>query len=492
MCGIVVTIGEHSKEKTLRALDRLKHRGDDDISVVSINSNFSIGFRRFAINDASINGRQPFLYKNSIGVFNGEIYNYAKLKREYSLDTISISDTEVILPLYEKFKDDFYPLIDGMFAGVIINKSNNEIIVIKDLVGEKPLFLVKSGDDIFFISELKALSQKIDSVYYIKSGISKFNTKGELLSVNYQQYKYQGSNDSALDVHLYNILNNSVHKRIPDERFGIFLSGGLDSSIIAYLALKRTKNIMFYSLIDNNSSDYEKTKELVRYLKIDSQNIKYINIPNSNKIKEIIDKVVYHTESYNPSIISNGIGSYLLSKEAKNDGIKVILSGEGADEVFCGYKSFFKNGNYKPEWQGLRTEFIENLHFTELRRVDLCTMANTIEARSPFLDKEVIKYANELNANSFFKGSNGKQILRENFKEKLPLSIIEREKTSFDVGSGLRRVVVKFLRRNNKTEKEELKIIWNKYFNNYISLSKDEYFHSYPSFNKVIETRKSK
>jgi asparagine synthase (glutamine-hydrolysing) len=120
-------------------------------------------------------------------------------------------------------------------------------------------------------------------------------------------------------------------------------------------------------------------------------------------------------------------------------------------------------------------------------------MAHTIEARSPFLDKDVIKYANNLSETHFFQNNSGKQILRETFKDKLPSQIISREKVSFDVGSGIRNVVVTYL-KNKKgfvSEKEELKQIWDKYFkNNYEGLYNKEYFHSYPSFNKVIEKRK--
>ena len=492
MCGIVLTVGNNSESKTKKALDRLKHRGDDDISITNIKSNISLGFRRFAINDLSIKGRQPFIYNNLVGAFNGEIYNYLELKDKFKINTISKTDTEIILPLFNQFQNDFYNLLDGMFAGIIFNKVNNEIIIIKDIIGKKPLFRVKTEENIYFVSELKAITEKVISISNIKSGISKFNIKGELLTSKYENLKIQVSKTSLSEATLFDLLKKAVYKRIPSEKFGIFLSGGLDSSIIAYLALQKTNNIIFYSLIDENSSDYENIIALVKHLNIDAKSIKYINIPNITKIEEIIDKVVYHTESYNPSIISNGIGTYILAKEAKKDGLKVILSGEGADEIFCGYKSFFKNGELKPNWTKRRNEFIENLYFTEVRRVDLCSMAHTIEARSPFLDKNVISYANNLNKNHFFQNKSGKQILRDIFNKKLPSQIISREKVSFDVGSGIRNIVVTYL-KNMKgfvSEKEELKLIWDKYFkNNYGELYKKEYFHSYPSFNKVIAKR---
>ncbi len=492
MCGIVLTIGVDSEKKTKNALNQLKHRGVDDFSVINIKSDISLGFRRFAINDLSIKGRQPFIHNNFVGAFNGEVYNYLELKDKYEINTISKTDTEIILPLYQKFQDNFYDLIDGMFAGIIFDKQKNKIIVIKDIIGKKPLFLVRTKENIFFVSELKTIKERVISFFNIKSGVSKFNIKGELLSNKYQNIKIEVPTLCSNSNNLFELLKEAVNKRIPSEKFGIFLSGGLDSSIITYLALHKTKNIIFYSLIDKNSSDYQNVIELVKYLGINTKNIRYINIPDNDEIEELINKVVYHTESYNPSIISNGIGTYILAKEAKKDGLKVILSGEGADEIFCGYKSFFSKGQLRKNWKELRIEFIENLYFTEVRRVDLCTMAHTIEARSPFLDMEIIKYANRLDNTSFFKNNVGKQILRNIFKQRLPNKITSREKVSFDVGSGIRKIVVRYLKSREEfiSEKDELKQVWNQYYNNYYNeICNEEYFHSYPSFNNVIANR---
>jgi asparagine synthase (glutamine-hydrolysing) len=489
MCGIVLTIGANAESKTYKALDTLKHRGNDDISVFPINDNISLGFRRFAINDLSEKGKQPFIYRNFIGAFNGEVYNHKELKKKYNIQTISKSDTEILLPLYEKFGDNFYDLIDGMFVGIIFNILTNEIIVIKDIIAKKPLFLVNTEENIFFVSELKAIKENVIHFTNIQSGISKFKLNGDFIENKFLSKKLLLSDFQDKTV-LYNLLQNAVIKRIPDEKIGIFLSGGLDSSIISYLALQKTKNILFYSLIDRNSDDYSHILEIVRFLNIDKNQIKFIEIPKREEIEYFIEKVVYYSESYNPSIISNGIGTYILSKEAKKDGLKIILSGEGSDEVFCGYKSFFKNETFKENWKELRNEFIENIYFTEVRRLDLCSMAHTIEARSPFLDKNIVAFANGLDENSFFQDNTGKKILRELFVDKLPADILNRKKVSFDVGSGIRGLVVDFLTKHNSSEKENLKNIWNNFFGVYYDkLCDNEYFHSYPSFNDVIAKR---
>jgi arylamine N-acetyltransferase len=139
------------------------------------------------------------------------------------------------------------------------------------------------------------------------------------------------------------------------------------------------------------------------------------------------------------------------------------------------------------EWYEKRDELIENMHFTELRRLDLASMAHTIEIRCPFLDRKVYSVSNDCKAKDLISDFQGKQILRKAFQDDLPNEIIDRNKMSFDVGSGIRKMVVEYLIRNGKTEKEELKDIWIKHFQN--SLSDNSYFHSYPTFDNAIEKR---
>ena len=234
----------------------------------------------------------------------------------------------------------------------------------------------------------------------------------------------------------------------------------------------------------NESNDYSYAVNLIKYLGL--KNVKFIDLPSKNEIKTLISKIVYASESYNPSIISNGLCTYLLSKAAKEDGIKVVISGEGADELFCGYHYLKK----EEDWKKIRSKLIEDMQFTELRRLDLLSMDNSIEMRCPFLDKEVYSYSENLNYSDFFVNKDNtlfnKYILRKTFEDDLPNEIIYRKKISFDVGSGIRKMIVNILRENGKSEKEELKSIWKRHF------SKDytnTYFHSYPTFDEVIEKR---
>lgn len=473
MCGIVAIIGNNSKNLAVNALEKIKHRGLDATKSL-YSENIAIGFNRLAINDKSVNGTQPFEFGHLIGIFNGEIYNANELRKEFGIKTKSNSDTEIILPLFDKLGSSVIHHLDGFYSGIIYNKKNKQTYLLRDYIGKKPLFFCKNKNTNFIVSELKAVDF-IHGFQIVPKGVSALKTN-KIYLIEKHQFLFVSKEA------LKETLVDAVKKRIPrsEEQFGVFLSGGLDSSIIASIVAKHADNVIYYTL--GNTDDWNFVNILANELGIENK-IKKLELPNPNELPELIDKIVYHTESFNPSIVSNGLATYLLSAEAHKDGLKVVLSGEGADELFCGY-SVSKNVD---EWFEKRAEFIENMHFTELRRLDLASMAKTIEIRCPFLDKKVYSISNECTTKDLIIESQGKQILRKAFKNDLPKEIVERNKMSFDVGSGIRKLVVEYLTQNGKTEKERLKEIWNQYFQN--ELSGNFYFHSYPIFDKAIENR---
>ena len=167
--------------------------------------------------------------------------------------------------------------------------------------------------------------------------------------------------------------------------------------------------------------------------------------------------------------------------------MKIIISGEGADELFNGY---FKSNRYDLDQK--RDALIDDLEFTELRRLDLCCMNHSIESRCPFLDKSIYIFSKSLMKNQFYKKGLNKYPLRKAFKNDIPDDITYREKVSFDVGSGVRKVLVEYLMKKGETEKEVLFSIWCKYNKDLLSdpnHSNSPYFHSYPVFDEVINNR---
>jgi len=504
VCGVILVSGKNAKKQANECLVRIKHRGTKSPNIKTIHKQLSIGFVRLPINDSSENADQPFTFQNLIGVFNCEIYNHAELTEKYQLrsNLKSTSDAEIILPLFERFrKHSNYPYkklfteLDGFFSGIIYDKQKKKIYCIKDYIGKKPLFVVYKKGTFIITSELKA-ADCIDRFEVVPKGISVIENQ----SIK-QLYKFDyhfGVNKA-----LKSVLYQAVKKRIPlkkdQPQFGVFLSGGIDSSIIALLTLRIIeKNStfsrpVFYCLDTSNEKqniDRQFIEELVEYLNI-KKYFKMVTFDKS-KLKENLEKTIYHTESYNPSIVSNGIAYYLLTAQAKKDGIKVVLSGDGADEMFLGYKVYLEK-DYKNSWFNI----LSDLHFTELRRVDLISMANSVEIRCPFLDKSVYQYAVNLHYTDFY--GIGKSIikyqLKKSYNNKLPSSIINRNKTPLDVGSGIQKEVLTLSdpkHRGVLSEKQYFKEIWLKLFPNREEIVDEMYFHQYPAFKSFIQSRWNK
>ncbi len=495
MCGIIVVIGDNSKQKAEKCIQKLSHRGRDSCKIQTFN-NMSIGFNRLAINDKTDQGNQPFEFEEYIGVTNGEIYNYKYLKEKYHLTTISQTDTEVVLPLYSKYKDKILSLIDGFYSSVIYKKDKKEIVIMRDYLGKKPLFFAYDDKTQYITSELKALP-KINYFEMLPKGISK-------ISLNEVIPLYEHNSNCRQIVpskqQLKQLMEKAVDKRMiakEDEKIGIFLSGGIDSSIIALLVSRLFPDITihYYSILDKNYPDYEYIKIIQKSLPIHNSKFTMVDLPQKGTFLSIVKKVVYHTESYNPSIVSNGIGTFILSKEANKDNVKIVLTGDGADEVFMGY--YDQNTiNIQKTWKKIQKKLFDDLSLTELRRIDLSSMANTIEIRCPFLDKELVDVIKNLNFEDFFgndKNRLNKNILREIFKDDLPTEIYNRKKVPFDVGSGIQKLMIELSRDEKTTESEYLKGIWNSFFNKTLSdVSSEKYFYSYPVFDDVILCRDKK
>lgn len=492
MCGIVVVIGKNSKEKAKESLDKLQHRGVDSFKIETLDD-ISIGFTRLAINDNSRKGEQPFSYTRYIGIFNAEVYNHKELEVEHKLELNGQSDCEVILPLYAKYEKDTIALLDGFFSGVIYDKIGKKIYILRDYIGKKPLFFAYDEECIYIVSELKSLP-KVKYFEMIPKGLC------ELKNRTIHRVKTYNNLNTLPKNNLKEVLLKAVKKRIigiENMKIGVFLSGGLDSSIMAMImhTLLSSDKVHYYCLANSSYEDLQYINIMKDFLNISDNNISYLPLPKEKELLSLLGDVVYATESYNPSIISNGIAAYILSKKVQEDGLKVVITGDGADELFFGYqdKNIVKEMD---NWREIQESFIDDLHLTELRRIDLACMANTVEIRCPFLDKQVYTIAKKLEYSDFFGteyDSLNKNILRKVFEDDLPKEIINRKKVSFDVGSGLQKMLIDLCKKNRLSEVEYLKKIWDNFFNKNLSkLSTHSYFWSYPQFDKAILRRGDK
>jgi len=453
----------------------------------------ALGFNRLSINGVGSGGAQPFQYKHWVCMVNGEIYNDKELREKHGLDLSSESDCVVVAPLFDKYGADMVASLDGFFSGVILDTKTGRTFTIRDKMRKKPLFLGVSKQELFLTSELKALDD-IGGFHSISSGCCEINWMEHRFSqcYNYPE-EHEFSQEPSLAPHLLQEhMEKAVVKRLPDKTqpLAVFLSGGLDSSIIASIVHKHREDAVYVCVSAKGEDDYHYAKQLEQALKL--EHVVYLDIAGED-IGSRIKQVVCATESFNPSIISNGIGTYIVAEYVHQQGIKVALSGEGADELFGGYHSFQKDEGWKQKQQQLMLD----MHFTELRRIDLCGMAQSVEIRCPFLDKEMQRLAENAQFSDLYSREGGdcinKAILRKAFESVLPSDIVYRKKVSFDVGSGFRARVKRYLHDYfpRKSEREALKVIWETEVK-YAHLSSESYFSAYPAFDDLIDRRGDK
>lgn len=466
-------IGPSAVDRQPECLERLRHRGPDDLGTWS-EGDLALGFARLAINGEGAVGRQPHRHGGLVGAINGEIYNHRELRRQYGL-TPSECDTDVILPLLVRNGPRCIDELDGFYSAVVLRPHTREAICLRDHMGKKPLFVGRSSTEVFITSELKALDE-CEWFELLPRGVARVDLDtGAVVRVAAHRpvFTHQG---------LVAAFEQAVHKRMPgpDQPVGVFLSGGVDSSLVAAFVSRLRDDVTYFTLGDAEGPDRQAVHVVVTALGL--VDVRPVPLPEPASLPALVRDVVYATESFNPSIVSNGLATYLLARAAHEAGIKVVLTGEGADELFGGYHSF---GEEDP-WLEVREQLIDDMQFTELRRLDMSCMAHSIEPRCPFLDRSVRAISDGLSFHDLYDGGENKVALRRGFDGVLPPEILHRRKTSFDVGSGIRGEVVRYLRRGGRSEREELRRVWSETF---AHDSSAPYFHAYPVFDAAIDRR---
>ena len=465
--------GPNAAARLPGCLNRLRHRGPDDLGTWS-EGDLALGFARLAINGVGAVGRQPHQHSGLVGAINGEIYNHRELRRRYDLAP-SECDTDVVLPLLARNGLRFIDDLDGFYSAVVLRPHTREALCLRDHMGKKPLFIGRSSTEVFITSELKALDE-CEWFELLPRGVAKVDLDtGAVVRV-------AAHRPVVSDQDLAAAFERAVHKRMPspDQPVGVFLSGGLDSSLVAAFTSRLRADVTYFTLGNAEGPDRQAVDSVVAALGL--LDVRAVPLPESRSIPALARAVVYATESFNPSIVSNGLATYLLAQAANHAGIKVVLTGEGADELFGGYHSFSE----QDPWIEVRSRLIDDMQFTELRRLDMSCMAHSVEPRCPFLDRSVRSVSDGLDFRELYDGGENKVALRRGFEGVLPPEILHRRKISFDVGSGIRGEVVRYLRRNGRSEREELRQVWDGLFRHE---SSESYFHAYPVFDAAIDRR---
>ena len=458
MCGIVCAFdlkqsSEKLRPELLEMSKNLRHRGPDWSGIYSSDQAILV-HERLAIVDPT-SGKQPLISPsgNLVLAANGEIYNHRELRAPYesSYQFKTQSDCEVILALYENEGPSFVEKLNGIFAFAIFDESNNEFFIARDHMGIIPLYMGWDGDGTFYVaSELKALEGVCSKIelfppgHYFHSGDSEPTA---WYTPDWKEFDNVKNNMTSIE-DLHDALSAAVHRQLmSDVPYGVLLSGGLDSSITSALAKKYAAHrvetddqqaawwpqLHSFSVGLEGSPDLAAAQEVAKHIGTIHHEIKFTIQEGLDAIREVI----YHLETYDITTIRASTPMYLMARAIKALGIKMVLSGEGADELFGGYLYFHKAPNEK-EFHEETVRKLEKLHQYDCLRANKSLAAWGIEGRVPFLDKEFIEVAMRLNPKDKMITSDRmeKWVLRKAFENYLPESVAWRQKEQFSDGVG--------------------------------------------------------
>ena len=458
MCGIVCAFNLRGDKDLIRSnvlemAQKVRHRGPDWSGIYS-SDNAILAHERLAIVDPT-SGKQPIISEDGLKVIavNGEIYNHKNLKNRFAADYNfrTESDCEVILALYEKKGINFLNDLNGIFAFALYDSSNDKYLIARDHMGIIPLYMGWDKDDIFYISsELKSLEGVCDKIELFPPGHYLESSSMNLVKwYDPEWVSYEHVKDSETSIKaIHDSLSAAVKRQLmSDVPYGVLLSGGLDSSITSALAKKfaskriesNDKQDAWYPQLHSFSVGLKDAPDL-KAARIVADHIGTIHHEINFTVQEGIDAirdVIYHLETYDITTIRASTPMYLIARAIKSLGIKMVLSGEGADELFGGYLYFHKAPNAK-EFHEETVRKLDKLHQYDCLRANKSLAAWGIEGRVPFLDREFIDVAMSINPEDKMikNGRIEKWVLREAFKDYLPESVLWRQKEQFSDGVG--------------------------------------------------------
>ena len=431
----------------------IRHRGPDWSGVFS-NEKAILAHERLAIVDP-ISGKQPLFSEDGKLVLaaNGEIYNHLKLRDQLTINYNfqTNSDCEIILALYKEKGVDFLDDLNGIFGFALYDVENNAYLIARDHMGIIPLYIGWDQNGTFYVaSELKALEGKCAKIELFPPGHYLSNqTEGfqKWYNRNWTEYKNVAENETNIQA-LREALEAAVHRQLmSDVPYGVLLSGGLDSSITSAIAKKYSDKriesndveaawwpqLHSFAIGLEGSPDLAAAQKVADHLGTVHHEIKFTIQEGIDALKDVI----YHLETYDVTTVRASTPMYLMARAIKAMGIKMVLSGEGADEIFGGYLYFHKAPNAK-EFHEENVRKLDKLHMYDCLRANKSLASWGIEGRVPFLDKEFMDVAMSINPQD--KMINGermeKWVLRKAFEDYLPASVAWRQKEQISDGVG--------------------------------------------------------
>ena len=428
-------------------LDRIKHRGPHEIWI-NQTGNVSLGCCELNVGgDSKDNSHHVSDSKRAV-ILDGRIYNP---------ETASTTDSEAVLYFYEKFGTQFAKKLEGDFACAIAD--GDRLFLARDEIGVKPLYYGHSDGSLCFASEAKSLVGIVGDVkefppgyvYSRELGFQKYTSQA-VQTPDFENY------EQAKKV-IRQLLTEAVEKRMKDNAVGgVLLSGGLDSSLITYMAHQIKPDIECFTVSMKEGQDLPLAQDVTKYLGIKH----HVLIFGEKEINEILPQAIYHQEMFEESCVHGAIANFLAARFVSPH-TRCILTGEGADEFFAGYDGQFKQGKSQEEVASIVDKLINVAYNTALQRLDRLNAANSIESRTPFLDSKVVDFCMKIPISCKIHGTEqvGKWVLRQAFEGCLPKHIIYQTKRFFAQGSGVagimrtmaeRHISSKELLEHNKIE----------------------------------------
>lgn len=498
MCGIVCAFDIQQAEdilrpQVLRLSKKVRHRGPDWSGIFS-SKNAILAHERLAIVDP-VSGGQPLYSKDKklVLAVNGEIYNQKEIRKKYEgiYEFTTLSDCEVILALYRDKGPDFLEELNGIFAFALYDTEKNVFLIGRDHIGIIPLYQGWDESGTYYVaSELKALEGHCTRIEEFLPGMYYYSADGEPKKWYRREWTdFENVKDNKADIDsLREALEKAVERQLmTDVPYGVLLSGGLDSSVISAIAKKyAAKRIesgntqdAWWPQLHSFAIGLDGSPDLAAAQKVASH-IGTVHHEITYTVQEGIDAlsdVIYHIETYDVTTVRASTPMYLLARFIKSMGVKMVLSGEGADEIFGGYLYFHKAPNAE-EFHKETVRKLSKLHLYDCLRANKSLASWGVEGRVPFLDKEFLDVAMRLNPKDKMAGNGRieKWIVRKAFEDYLPESIAWRQKEQFSDGVGynwidsLREMTSKLV---TDKQMEEVK----KRFPVNPPLSKEEYYY---------------
>lgn len=445
------------RDQVISMSRRIRHRGPD-WSGIYAGKDTIISHERLAIVDP-LSGKQPLYSKDGrlVLAVNGEIYNHQEIRERYKdkYDFLTKSDCEVILALYKDKGIDFLEDLNGIFAFCLYDADRDCYLIARDHIGIIPLYQGWDSEGHYYVaSELKSLEGYCTTITEFQPGTLFYSLTGETRKWYSRPWEsYENVKDSTSSVEAVREGLEAAVKRqmMSDVPYGVLLSGGLDSSVIAAITAKYAKNRIesegqeaaWWPRLHSFAVGLEGSPDLIAARKA-ADFIGTVHHEVHFTIQEAldaVDDVIYHLETYDITTVRAATPMYLLARVIKSMGIKMVLSGEGSDELFGGYLYFHKAPDAK-EFHEETVRKLSKLHLYDCLRANKALAAWGVEGRVPFLDKEFIDIAMNLNPkDKMSRTEDGKPriekwIVREAFKDYLPEEIVWRQKEQFSDGVG--------------------------------------------------------